>query len=85
MTQFYKLGCVSALRFVGLRLTKLSGEAVMVTDHQTYQHKPDPIFTSDPQARGAGIDTTWDNHDRRFQTTIQAPADITSQMTGADG
>jgi hypothetical protein len=72
---FYKRGQIAALR-----LMKLSYEP-----DQTYQHKPDPCFTSDPQARGAGIDATWDTHDKRFQTAVRAPADITSQMTGADG
>lgn len=77
---FYRHGQAAALW-----LFKLGGERVLVTDGQTYQHRPDPTFTSDPQARGAGIDGTWDAHDRRYQTAIRAPADITSQLTGADG
>lgn len=72
-------------RNAALRTVKLSGERVAVTKHETYQHRPDPLFVSDPAARGNAIDTTWDAHDRRFETAIKAPADITSTLTGADG
>jgi len=80
MSHFYKMGYYTALQQL-----KLSGERVAVTQHQTYQHRPDPLFVSDPAAKGNAIDTTWDAHDRRFETAIKAPADITSTLTGADG
>jgi hypothetical protein len=64
---------------------KLGGERVSVSEHQTYQHRPDPLFVSDPAAKGNAIDSTWDAHDRRFETAIKAPADITSSLTAWDG
>lgn len=80
---YYSAGQKYALHHIGL--IKKSSAPVLVTDDQTFQYRPDPAFVGDPQARAAGIDATWDAHDRRFQTSIRAPADITSQLTGADG
>lgn len=80
MSRFYRAGQHAALEHM-----KLSGERVAVTKHETYQHRPDPAFTVDTQAKGNAIDSTWDNHDRRFETAIKAPADITSSLTGWDG
>lgn len=79
-THFYKAGCVFALQQL-----KLGGERVAVTKHETYQHRPDPAFTTDTQAKGDAIGKTWDDHDRRYETAIRAPADITSSLTGWDG
>lgn len=80
MSPFYLAGRNAALCAV-----KLGGERVAVTKHETYQHRPDPLFVSDPAAKGNAIEKTWDDHDRRFETAIRAPADITSSLTGWDG
>lgn len=80
MTRFYLAG-----RNAALQTMKLGGERVAVTKHETYQHRPDPTFTTDTQAKGDAIGKTWDDHDRRYEVAIRAPADITSSLTGWDG
>ena len=80
MSRFYQAGRLAALQSM-----KLGGERVAVTNHQTYQHRPNFSFTTDTQAKGNAIDSTWDTHDRRFETAIKAPADITSSLTAWDG
>jgi hypothetical protein len=76
----YQLGKAAALHHL-----KLSAERVLVTNGQTYQYTPDPAFISDPMLRDASVESTWDAHDRRFETDIKAHGDNMSATTSADG